>query len=72
MAITVKSEMAGLIEDILVEKGQSVGEEDDVLLLSSMKMEIPVVAGRAGTIGEILVGKGDAVTVGAPLFTIVT
>lgn len=70
MAVTIKSEMAGVVETIEVEEGASVGEDDAVVILSAMKMEIPVTAGRAGTIAEILVAEGDVVKAGAPLFVI--
>lgn len=70
MAVTVKSEMAGVIETVEVEEGQAVTAETEVVILSSMKMEIPVLAGSAGTVAEILVGEGDAVKVGTPLFTV--
>lgn len=70
MAVTVKSEMAGVIEAIEVGEGQAVTGETEVIILSSMKMEIPVLAGRAGKVAEILVGEGEAVKVGTPLFTI--
>jgi biotin carboxyl carrier protein len=70
MAATVKSEMAGVIQSIEVEAGQAVSADDEVIILSSMKMEIPVVAGRAGRIAEILVEEGEAVKTGAALFTI--
>lgn len=70
MAVTVKAEMAGVIEAIEVEAGQPVSAETEVIILSSMKMEIPIPAGSAGKIAEILVGEGDAVKVGTPLFTV--
>jgi biotin carboxyl carrier protein len=70
MAATIKSEMAGVIQSIEAAPGQSVAAEDEVIVLVSMKMEIPIVAGRAGRIGEILVEPGDAVKAGAALFTV--
>jgi len=70
MAITVKAEMAGVVETIEVEEGQGVTPETEVVILSSMKMEIPVLAGTSGRLTEILVGEGDAVKVGSALFTI--
>lgn len=72
MAVTVKSEMAGLIETIEVEEGATVSSDTEVVFLSSMKMEIPVLAGSTGRIAEILVGEGEAVKVGTPLFTVET
>lgn len=70
MAVTVKSEMAGVVEAIEVEEGQSVSADTEVVILSSMKMEIPILAGTAGKVAEILVEAGDAIKVGSPLFSI--
>lgn len=70
MAVTVKAEMAGLIEDITAAPGETVGKDHEILIMSSMKMEIPVVAGTDGRIAEILVETGDAVKAGDHLFTI--
>ncbi len=70
MAATIKSEMAGVIQSIEVAPGQEVVADTEVMIMSSMKMEIPIVAGRAGRIGEILVEEGDAVKSGAALFTV--
>ena len=70
MAATIKSEMAGVIESIEAAPGQQVSADAEVIVLVSMKMEIPIVAGRAGRIGEILVEEGDAVKAGAALFTV--
>lgn len=70
MAITVKAELAGMVQSVEVEAGATVGPEDEVVVLSAMKMEIPVLASRAGRIAEILVAEGDVVNAGAVLFTV--
>jgi len=44
--------------------GDKLGEEDTIIVLESMKMEIPVVAPVGGTLKEILVAEGDAVAEG--------
>jgi acetyl-CoA carboxylase biotin carboxyl carrier protein len=62
--IDVKSEMGGIVWKIEVQPGGSVAEEDPILVLESMKMEIPVLAPRSGTVAEILVGQGDTVREG--------
>lgn len=55
------SELSGLIWELCLAPGDTVEEGQEVLLLESMKMEIPALAPVAGRISEILVAKGDAV-----------
>src|SRR5579862_7790127 len=59
--LKVKSEIAGSVWKIEVAVGDEVAEEDPLIILESMKMEIPLVAPRAGTIIEILVTEGEAI-----------
>lgn len=70
MGVTVKAEMAGVVAAVEIEEGASVTGDDAVLILSAMKMEIPVMAGKAGTLAELLVGEGDVVKAGEALFVI--
>jgi biotin carboxyl carrier protein len=51
----VKSPVTGSVIEIRVALGDAVAEGDEVVILESMKMEIPVVADFSGTVGEILV-----------------
>lgn len=60
----VKSEITGTVWKILAKIGDKVVEEDQIMILESMKMEIPVLAPDAGTIGKILVQEGEAVSEG--------
>ncbi|MDF1721002.1 MAG: acetyl-CoA carboxylase biotin carboxyl carrier protein subunit [Minwuia sp.] len=62
--IDIKSEIAGKVWLIEAEAGQSVEEDDAVIILESMKMEIPVAAPVSGKITEILVEKDEAVAEG--------
>lgn len=59
--IDVVAEVAGKVWKVEAEVGQQLEEDDDVIILESMKMEIPVGAPADGTLKEILVGEGDAV-----------
>ena len=59
--IRVKSEIAGSVWKILKQAGEAVEAEETLLLLESMKMEIPVVAPKAGTVLELRVAEGEAV-----------
>jgi acetyl-CoA carboxylase biotin carboxyl carrier protein len=45
--------------------GQKLAEDEPILILESMKMEIPVSAPEAGTVKEILVAEGDVATEGS-------
>ena len=64
MKIEVEAEVAGKVWKIEAAVGQAVAADDTLILIESMKMEIPVAAPRAGTITEILVAMGDPVTEG--------
>ena len=59
--LEVESEVTGSVWKVEVEAGASVEEGDVLLILESMKMEIPVEAPAAGTVSEVLVGVEDAV-----------
>ncbi|MEE8244282.1 MAG: biotin/lipoyl-binding carrier protein [Pseudomonadales bacterium] len=59
--IEVESEVAGNVWKVEVQVGDSVAEGDVLIILESMKMEIPVESPAAGTIAEILVAPEDAV-----------
>ena len=70
MSHTVVAELVAAVLSIEVELGDRVAADDAVVLLESMKMEIPVLAERAGVVSEILVSAGDVVNDGDPLVTI--
>ena len=59
----VRMEIAGSVWKIEVAVGDRVAEEDTLIVLELMKMEIPLLAPRAGT-SAILVGEGEAVAEG--------
>ena len=61
MATEVKAELTGMVWKVLVKPGDAVEEETTLMILESMKMEIPVDAPRAGQIQEVRVKEGDAV-----------
>lgn len=58
---SIKAPMPGLILDIHVKVGQSVNEDDALLILEAMKMENVLIAPRQGIIKSISVEKRDAV-----------
>jgi acetyl-CoA carboxylase biotin carboxyl carrier protein len=62
--LRVKSEIAGSVWKIEVAVGDLVAEEDTLIILESMKMEIPLLAPRAGRVVEILVTEGETIAEG--------
>ncbi|AGP32455.1 MULTISPECIES: acetyl-CoA carboxylase biotin carboxyl carrier protein subunit [Sorangium] len=67
MANVIKAHITGTVWKIEVKPGDKVEEGTVVVILESMKMEMPVEAEGEGTVEEILVTEGAAVTEGAPL-----
>ncbi|HSG88562.1 MAG TPA: acetyl-CoA carboxylase biotin carboxyl carrier protein subunit [Pseudomonadales bacterium] len=62
--IEVASEVAGTVWLVETELGQDLAEGDAVVVLESMKMEIPVEAPRSGRLVELRVAKDDPVAEG--------
>ena len=62
--IEVKAELVGNVWKIVAKPGDKVAEDQTLLILESMKMEIEVVAPRAGTVREIRVKETDIVKEG--------
>ena len=60
----VLSEVAGTVWKVEVAVGQTVVEGDTLLIVESMKMEIPVSAPKAGTVAEIRTSEGEPVSDG--------
>lgn len=60
----VKSEIAGSVWKIIAEVGADLAADDTIVILESMKMEIPVVAPRAGKLKQLHIGEGDMIAEG--------
>jgi len=60
----VKAELVGNLWKIVTEVGQQVEEDDTLMILESMKMEIPITTPVTGVVKEILVHEGDVVQEG--------
>jgi acetyl-CoA carboxylase biotin carboxyl carrier protein len=60
----LRAPMVGRIIEVLVETGARVEEEDEVLVIESMKMQIPIAAPCGGTVTAIHVNVGDTVQEG--------
>ncbi|WP_132991981.1 biotin/lipoyl-binding carrier protein [Gordonia zhaorongruii] len=65
----VVAEIVATVLEISVEAGQQVAVGDTLVLLESMKMEIPVVAEDPGTIGEVRVTVGEVIQAGHTIAT---
>jgi acetyl-CoA carboxylase biotin carboxyl carrier protein len=59
--ITVRSEIAGKVFDIVAQIGQRLEVDDPIIVLESMKMEIPVAAPKAGVLREIRVAREETI-----------
>ena len=64
MAEDVKAHITGVVFQITSKPGDSVAAGDPVVVLESMKMEIPVEAPRAGKVKAITVAEGQTVQEG--------
>ncbi len=64
MAEDVKAHITGVVFQVTSKAGDRVAAGDPVVVLESMKMEIPVEAPRAGVVREIKVAEGQTVQEG--------
>jgi acetyl-CoA carboxylase biotin carboxyl carrier protein len=64
MAEEVLSELVSVVQEVVVAQGDEVHEGDTLVILESMKMEIPVLAESGGTVTSIGVKAGDAIKAG--------
>lgn len=67
---TLKSEVTGKVLQRVAAPGAEVEEGQDLMILESMKMEIPVQAPCKGTLLDVLVQEGAQVIAGQPLMTL--
>ena len=64
MADEIRAEMVANVWKVVAAPGDSVDDGDTLVILESMKMEIPVLAESAGVVAEIAVNEGDVVQEG--------
>lgn len=57
----IRSNMAGLVLEFLVQLGETVTVDQDVVMLESMKMQIPIQATANGVVRAVKVNAGDFV-----------
>jgi acetyl-CoA carboxylase biotin carboxyl carrier protein len=66
----VLAEVTGSVWKVLLAEGQPVNEGDTIMIVESMKMEIPVEAPIGGVLDKLHVKEGDGVQEGATVATI--
>ena len=66
----IRSEITGSLWKIVKQPGERVAEQDTLMILESMKMEIPIMAEIKGVLKEILIKEGEPVTEGQVVATI--
>jgi acetyl-CoA carboxylase biotin carboxyl carrier protein len=64
MAEDVRAEIVATVLEVVVNEGDQIGAGDTVVLLESMKMEIPVLAEYGGTVTKVNVAVGDNIQAG--------
>lgn len=64
MADEIRAEMVANVWKVVASVGDSVSDGDTLVILESMKMEIPVVAESDGTVARLAVNEGDVVQEG--------
>lgn len=64
MAEQVRAEMVANVWKVVVAEGDQVADGDTLVILESMKMEIPVIAESSGTVSTLAVSEGQVVQEG--------
>ena len=60
----VHAEMVANVWKVVIAEGDQIEDGDTLVILESMKMEIPVLAEESGTVSQLAVGEGDVVQEG--------
>jgi acetyl-CoA carboxylase biotin carboxyl carrier protein len=63
--LDLKSDITGIVWKIVKAPGDKVAEDEPIVILESMKMEIPVASPEPGVVKQILVKEGETVGEGA-------
>lgn len=66
----ITASMSGTVFRVLVNPGDEVSAGDEVIILESMKMEIPIIAEEGGKVEQVLVQEGDFVQEGQTVVTL--
>jgi acetyl-CoA carboxylase biotin carboxyl carrier protein len=63
----VRAEMAGKVLEVCVTEGETVGEDQDLVIIESMKMQIPVGSPRSGPVIKVFVTPDQFLNEGDPI-----
>ncbi|HUT48241.1 MAG TPA: acetyl-CoA carboxylase biotin carboxyl carrier protein subunit [Alphaproteobacteria bacterium] len=66
----ITADVAGMVWKIEARAGQTLAAQDTIMILESMKMEVPVAAPTGGTLREVLVEEGETIGEGQRLAVI--
>ena len=67
----VQASMAGIVWKVLVKVGEEVTEGQELIIIESMKMEIPIISEEDGVVRSIFVNEGDFINEGDPLIEVI-
>ncbi len=70
MPVEIRAEMVANVFKIVVAEGDTVSDGDTLVILESMKMEIPVLSESTGTVTQLAVSEGDVIQEGDLIATI--
>jgi len=70
VAEEIRAEMVANVWKVVVAAGDQVEDGDTLVILESMKMEIPVLSEGSGTVVEVAVNEGDVVQEGDLIATV--
>ncbi|MBN9429761.1 MAG: biotin/lipoyl-binding carrier protein [Burkholderiales bacterium] len=62
--VKIRSEVTGSVWKLLKQPGDTLAAGEEIMLIESMKMEIPVISEEAGRLTELQVAEGDAIQEG--------
>ena len=70
--VRIRSEIAGSVWRIEAPVGSQVQQGQTIILIESMKMEVPVLSPATGVLGKILVSEGDEIAEGQDVALVMT
>ncbi|HEV2610285.1 MAG TPA: acetyl-CoA carboxylase biotin carboxyl carrier protein subunit [Noviherbaspirillum sp.] len=70
--VQIEAEVSGIVCKVVASAGQAVAFDDTIVVIESMKMEIPVGAPSGGQLVAVTVAEGDTVTEGQVIATLET